>query len=166
MVFVGYGLVVPEMKYDDLAGLDLRGKIAVYSGWRPRLDPRSAEVALPIGCRASQVMEERGRGGHGRPDQPTHRDVPWSRTSAARLHPAMSLSDDATPRLTVTVNPAHADKFLAGSGHRFEELLALADAGKPLPTFPIPAALEGRVQVAAKDVESQNVVGDFPARTG
>jgi hypothetical protein len=30
MVFVGYGLVIPEAKYDDLAGLDLKGKIAVY----------------------------------------------------------------------------------------------------------------------------------------
>jgi Peptidase family M28 len=30
MVFVGYGLRVPEVKYDDLAGVDLRGKIAVY----------------------------------------------------------------------------------------------------------------------------------------
>src|SRR5450631_2785643 len=30
MVFVGYGLRVPEAKYDDLAGIDLRGKIAVY----------------------------------------------------------------------------------------------------------------------------------------
>jgi hypothetical protein len=30
MVFVGYGLRVPEAKYDDLAGVDLRGKIAVY----------------------------------------------------------------------------------------------------------------------------------------
>ena len=30
MVFVGYGLSVPEAKWDDLAGLDLHGKIAVY----------------------------------------------------------------------------------------------------------------------------------------
>lgn len=30
MVFVGYGLAIPEAHYDDLAGLDLRGKIAVY----------------------------------------------------------------------------------------------------------------------------------------
>ena len=30
MVFVGYGLRVPEAKYDDLAGIDLRGKVAVY----------------------------------------------------------------------------------------------------------------------------------------
>src|SRR3954462_2319908 len=30
MVFVGYGLSIPEAKWDDLAGLDLKGKIAVY----------------------------------------------------------------------------------------------------------------------------------------
>jgi hypothetical protein len=30
MVFVGYGLRIPEAKYDELAGIDLRGKIAVY----------------------------------------------------------------------------------------------------------------------------------------
>ncbi len=30
MVFVGYGLSIPEAGWDDLAGLDLRGKIAVY----------------------------------------------------------------------------------------------------------------------------------------
>ena len=30
LVFVGYGLSVPEAKWDDFAGLDLHGKIAVY----------------------------------------------------------------------------------------------------------------------------------------
>ncbi len=30
MVFVGYGLSVPEAKWDDLSGIDLKGKIAVY----------------------------------------------------------------------------------------------------------------------------------------
>ena len=30
MVFVGYGLSIPEAGWDDFAGLDLRGKIAVY----------------------------------------------------------------------------------------------------------------------------------------
>src|SRR5262249_59115009 len=29
LVFVGYGLAVPEKNYDDLAGLDLNGKVAV-----------------------------------------------------------------------------------------------------------------------------------------
>ena len=35
IVFVGYGLTVPEMKYDDLAGLDLRGKVALLLSGGP-----------------------------------------------------------------------------------------------------------------------------------
>ena len=38
MVFVGYGLRVPEARYDDLAGIDLRGKIAVYVNSSGALD--------------------------------------------------------------------------------------------------------------------------------
>ena len=30
MVFVGYGMSIPEASWDDLAGLDLHGKVAVY----------------------------------------------------------------------------------------------------------------------------------------
>ena len=35
MVFVGYGMKVPEKNYDDLAGLDLKGKIAVIMAGSP-----------------------------------------------------------------------------------------------------------------------------------
>jgi cephalosporin-C deacetylase-like acetyl esterase len=35
LVFVGYGLAVPEAKWDDFAGLDLHGKIAVYANVAP-----------------------------------------------------------------------------------------------------------------------------------
>ena len=38
MVFVGYGLRVPEAKYDDLAGVDLRGKVAVFVNSTGALD--------------------------------------------------------------------------------------------------------------------------------
>src|ERR1017187_5762396 len=38
MVFVGYGLRVPEAGYDDLGGVDLRGKIAVYVNGTGALD--------------------------------------------------------------------------------------------------------------------------------
>ena len=35
LVFAGYGLTVPEMKFDDFAGLDVRGKIIVVFGGGP-----------------------------------------------------------------------------------------------------------------------------------
>ena len=36
---------------------------------------------------------------------------------------------------SATFNPAEAEKLFAGTGHTFAELLALADAQKPLPRF-------------------------------
>src|SRR5215510_15244635 len=38
-VFVGYGLSIPEAHYDDFAGLDLRGKIAVHLAGGPSSIP-------------------------------------------------------------------------------------------------------------------------------
>src|SRR5262249_48980269 len=35
MVFVGYGISIPEAGYDDLAGLDLKGKVALYVNAAP-----------------------------------------------------------------------------------------------------------------------------------
>ncbi|PYU36863.1 MAG: peptidase M28, partial [Acidobacteria bacterium] len=35
LVFVGYGLQIPEKNLDELAGLDLKGKIAVYLAGSP-----------------------------------------------------------------------------------------------------------------------------------
>jgi hypothetical protein len=35
LLFVGYGLQIPEKNYDDLSGLDLHGKIAVYLAGSP-----------------------------------------------------------------------------------------------------------------------------------
>ena len=62
----------------------------------------------------------------------------------------------------VTINPAHADKLFAGSGHTFREILEAADAGKPLPHFAIPAQLKATAAVKRADVVSQNVVAVLP----
>ena len=35
------------------------------------------------------------------------------------------------------VNPAHAEKLFAGSGHTFQEIVALLGTEKPLPHFPL-----------------------------
>ena len=58
--------------------------------------------------------------------------------------PAMDETRDL--KLAITVNPAHADKFLAGSGHTFKEILELADAGKPLPRFAHPGQAQSHGQ--------------------
>jgi Zn-dependent M28 family amino/carboxypeptidase len=79
----------------------------------------------------------------------------------------MSLADPALDesrglKLMVTVNPAHADKLLAGSGHTFREIVDAHAAGKPLPHFAIPARFKAVTAVKKADVVSQNVVAVLP----
>ena len=163
LMFVGYGLTVPELHYNDLAGVNLHGKIAVYLSGGPSSIPGPLRSHYQsTGERAQQWQRTGAVGTLGLMD-PSTSDLPWSRISSARLQPAMSLADNAAAvRLSALVNPANADKLLAGSGHTFAELLAIERAGKPLPVFPIPASLEARVAVEHKDVESQNVVAVYP----
>jgi Zn-dependent M28 family amino/carboxypeptidase len=93
---------------------------------------------------------------------PKSMDVPWARATLARLHPQMSLADAALDdtagqQLAITMNPAHADKLFAGSGHTFAEMLALVDAGRPVPHFALPARIKATARVEHGEVESQNV---------
>jgi Zn-dependent M28 family amino/carboxypeptidase len=65
-------------------------------------------------------------------------------------------------KIGITINPDRADKWLAGSGHTFDELLKIVDAGKPLPYFPLTASLRAKVKVDRRQIESQNVVAMRP----
>jgi Zn-dependent M28 family amino/carboxypeptidase len=94
-------------------------------------------------------------------------DMPWDRSSLARLMPSMRLADPALDearglKFHVTVNPAHADKLFAGSGHTFQEVLDAAAAGKPLPHFALPLRLRATAAVKDAPVLSENVVAVLP----
>ena len=42
LVFLGYGLSIPRLKFDELSGVNLRGKIAVVLDWHPHADDFSS----------------------------------------------------------------------------------------------------------------------------
>ncbi len=163
-VFVGYGLQVPEKKYDDLAGLDLKGKIAVYLAGGPASIPGPLKSHYQSAGERWKYLKAAGVVGIATIQNPKSMDIPWSRARLARFMPAMSLADPALDetqglRLSVTINPEHADKFFAGSGHTIAEILADADSEKPLPHFPLAASIAAHVQLKKSQVESQNVAG-------
>ena len=54
LVFVGYGLNVPEKNYDDYAGINVKGKVAVIFSSSPRHSGRC--FALPVLRRARQEL--------------------------------------------------------------------------------------------------------------
>jgi Zn-dependent M28 family amino/carboxypeptidase len=164
LVFIGYGLKIPERRIDDLAGVNLNGAIAVYISATPTSLPGPLQAHFGSAGERWKMYKAAGAIGTMSIAHPKNMDVPWARSTLARLQPAMSLADPtlddaAGQQLSVTVNPAHADKLFAGSGHTFAELLALVDAGKPVPSFALPARLKATATVERSQVESQNVAG-------
>ena len=164
LVFIGHGLVIPEKGINDLEGLDLKGKIAVILTGGPASLSSELKAHYSSGGQRWKPLKAAGAVGIVSIQNPKHMDIPWERATLARLQPSMSaadpsLNETAGLHATIAMNPAHADKLFEGTGHKFADLLALADASKPLPRFAIPATLEVRTALKRSQAESQNVIG-------
>ncbi len=165
LVFIGYGLTVPEAQHDDLAGLDLQGKVVVLlTGGPPEI---SGPLKAHYQSHRWEALKRAGVVGVISIQNPRGQDIPWDRSKLARFRPSMALADatvsgDSGQQLAVTFNPMRAEKLFTGSGHTFAEILALADAGQPLPRFALPVSVRANVKFESKKLESHNVVGLLP----
>ena len=167
LVFAGYGLNIPEKKYDDFAGLDLRGKIAVIISGSPAEIPAALASHYQTAAERWKALRAAGALGVVSLMNPAAMDVPWSRIALNRAHVTMALDypefDDAGgEKLTAIINPTSANKLFAGSGHSYEELAALARDRKPLPRFPLAVSLEAKTKVQVSKLKSANLVAKIP----
>jgi hypothetical protein len=167
LVFVGYGLHVPEIGYDDFSGIDTKGKLAVYINGAPSNLSGALAAHYQSGAERWKTLKAAGIVGAVSIANPKHMDIPWSRQAANRTQATMTLaapdnSDTEGEKITIAWNPAHADELLAGTGHSFEALLMLADQGKPLPHFEIPSSLKAKTAVIRGEVTSQNIAAVYP----
>jgi hypothetical protein len=166
-VFAGHGLVIPENNIDDFAGLNLKGKIVVYIAGGPSSVPSALKAHYSSRGERWKAIQKTGAIGIAEIPNPKSMDIPWSRATLARLNPTMSLADPSLEEIhgmkfSVRINPEHANKLFIGSGHAFADLLALADADKPLPKFPLNFNFRAKVSIKNSTVESQNVVALLP----
>jgi Zn-dependent M28 family amino/carboxypeptidase len=78
----------------------------------------------------------------------------------------MELNDAAGgapwPKFAMIMNPAHADKLLAGSGHTFQEIAAVLGTDKPLPRFPLNVAIRAKTEEKRSTAHSENLIGLLP----
>jgi Zn-dependent M28 family amino/carboxypeptidase len=178
LVFIGYGLHLPEAKYDDFDSPEmpfssLKGKIVVFING----GPGELSGALKSFARTSplaKALADAGALGSISIGTPKSMDFPWDRVAANASQPGMRLAADPKdaavaarhPALadlhgtmfSATFNPAEAEKLFAGTGHTFAELLELADAQKPLPRFDLKKSLTASVTTENSAVESPNIV--------
>ena len=164
LVFVGYGLSIPELTIDDFAGQDLRGKVVVYLLGSPAGVPDALSAHAQSAAVRWAALKKAGALGAIVLQHPGRIEPPWERSTLARLQPAMSLADPALDdtagqQVSIAFNPASAERLFAGSGHTFAEMLALADARKPLPRFALPTVVRAKVTVDKTTITSDNVAG-------
>jgi len=165
-VFVGYGLNIPEEKYNDFAGLDLKGKIVVWVTGGPSSMPTSVKAHYQSQEERRKNLASTGAVGMVVIPNPKAEEVPWSRSAGARFSQRMELQSVTTaapsPKFTMTANPVHADKFFAGSGHTFQEIVDALGSEKPLPHFPLAVTIRAKTGVKRSTARSENLAGVLP----
>src|SRR5216684_297510 len=77
LVFIGYGLQIPEKNLDELAGLDLKGKIVVYLAGSPADVPTA--LASHYAGERWKALRAAGAIGAVTIFNPASMDIPWSR---------------------------------------------------------------------------------------
>ena len=167
LVFVGYGLRIPEKNYDDLSGLDLNGKVAVILNGSPADVPGPLASHYQSSAERWKTLHQAGAVGMIGIANPASMDIPWSRMSLSRTHPSMALADSEFnetegEKLAVYFNPASAGKLFEGSSHSFDELLTIAKDRKQLPRFPLTASIKVKAKLEKQDLESANVIAKLP----
>jgi Zn-dependent M28 family amino/carboxypeptidase len=167
LVFAGYGLTIPELNYNDLAGLDLRDKVVVIFPGAPAEIPGALASHYQSAGERWKALRKAGAVGVITILNPAAMDIPWSRISANRAHPSMALKDaefdeTAGEALSVAFNPEKAETLFEGSGHTLQELVNLVKDRKPLPRFPLTVSVRARASVNKKMIESANLVAQFP----
>jgi Zn-dependent M28 family amino/carboxypeptidase len=163
LVFVGYGLNIPEKNYNDFAGLDLTNKVAVIVTGSPADVPAALSAHYQSRAERWKALKAAGAIGLIQIPNPASMEMSWERSALNRNHPSMDLvgaefDETAGAQIAVVFNPAYADLLLRGSGHSFEEIAALAKDRKPLPRFPLTVSLSATTVTHARDVLSTNIV--------
>lgn len=167
LVFIGWGLSIPERNYDDLAGLDLKGKVVVLINGSPSDIPGPLAAHAQSASERWKALQKAGAIGVVSIANPASMDIPWSRTSLNRNHVTMTLADpkfdnSQGEQLSVIFNPAKAGMLFEGSGHSFDEIVTAAKERKQLPRFPLTVSIKALAKMEKREVESANIVARLP----
>ncbi len=91
LIFVGYGLNIPERNYNDFAGLDLKNKVAVILTGSPADVPSALSAHYQSRAERWKALKAAGAIGLIQIQNPASVDLPWARSSLNRNHPSMDL---------------------------------------------------------------------------
>lgn len=167
MVFVGFGVSAPELGYDDLAGVDLEGKVAVLFYGAPASFPHNERAYYSWSTLKLQGLVERGAIGTVtlflREDLARY---PWEKQVSLAWLPGMRwVQRDGSPaddfpqiQAGIRFGPALAALLFEGSGHSLADVESNARAGQAL-SFPLDGRLAIHTTTLLRQTRSTNVIG-------
>jgi Zn-dependent M28 family amino/carboxypeptidase len=165
-VFVGQGVYAPELKQDDFAGVDVKGKIAVLFGGAPaRFDNDRRAFYSSTRTKYEELVRRGAVGVIQVQTDDEEKQSPWARGAANWNRPAMRLRGpdgkglDTFPQLRVSafVSAASAATLLSVAGHDVARLFQGLRDDK-LRAFELPGTVRLSARTTVTPVESRNVV--------
>jgi len=170
-VYVGYGIVAPEYGWDDLAGLDLKGKVVIALIGAPL--GTTADFFPPIpsavhGFARTKLERFHARGAAGVLwlQTPVRETVlPFSRIVDGSSRGTMAMVEngllparESLPRAVLSMPGADALLSAAGRPERLASLVAAAER-REHPSFVLGGGIHFRVEAALRTVRTANVLG-------
>ncbi|MFB3829770.1 MAG: M28 family peptidase [Bryobacteraceae bacterium] len=170
LVFVGYGITAPEYNYDDYAGVDVKGKIAVLLRHEPQEFDEKSVFAGKVYTEHAQF---------------------FSKASNAKMHGARGVilvmdrgnhpgSEDALESFSRSVGPADAgipfsqvktavaEQWFALAGRKLEDIQKAIDKDLRPQSFAFPDSLQvdARLDLERAVKTVHNVAAYLPGETG
>jgi Peptidase family M28/PA domain len=162
LVFVGFGVVSDELKRDDLAGIDVKGKIVVMlSGGKPKnVDAAVWDKATKDKVRIGRLVEK-GAVGFVVVYVDERGTLPFPVAVQYRVRRSVTLAETPqTPTIapTVMISDSAAEKLLGAPGRTCTSLRQIAESGEFVSRdLKLPASISPRVK--REDGTGSNVIG-------
>lgn len=168
VVFVGYGITAPEFKWDDYAGVDVKGKVLLMLvNEPPSDDPKyfggkaltyygrwtyKYEHAAQMGAAGVILIHKTEMASYG-----------WEVVRSSWSGERSYLRGDASPKLSLAswVQLDVARKLLADSGKDLDELMKAAQQ-KGFKAIPLPIKVNAHVVSKVRPFDAYNVIGQMP----
>ncbi len=170
VVFAGYGVVAPQLGWDDYAGLDVSGKIVVLLRGAPARFPHDERAFYSSGRTKEETAVERGAVGMlSLRTNEQERKLPWERVARRAGQPGLSWRhadggvQDYFPELrgSATLSREGAAKLFAGAARSLDEVLADEERGL-VRGFPLPVVATLARRTSHEDLTAPNVAARWP----
>lgn len=169
VVFVGFGVTAPDQKYDDYAGIDVRGKIVASISGAPSAFPSTERAYYSDGTiKAKNAVAHGAIGELGISLPEDWKRYPWDwivpQVQMGEMHwlDKNGVPHDFFPELrgNAFFSEPGAKVLFAGASKTLDEVFAAARASKPQ-AFALPVSAHIHTVAVQSTIQSPNIIAEL-----